>query len=190
MGRPSRTGHLQKVFGELTHVSACPCVKEIEGKHPPQKGPRQTSIAHLSTRALRRLMVRSIPLVLRCGFKHVKVHTPTWPHFENTRRVAATITIVGCGPYRGEVLVKEGRVAFHAELVCAEDVRHVVCLEKFVDDARAKGVSRTPINTTITIQNKGISAFSTWGKKQEVCSGVCGAQPPTRPCCGRPYRPG
>lgn len=88
-------------------------------------------------------MTRSIPLVLRCSFEHVKVHTPTWPHFENTRRVTATITIVGRGPDRGEVFVKEGRIAFHAELVCAENVRHVVRLEEFVDDARTKGVSCT-----------------------------------------------
>lgn len=80
-------------------------------------------------------MSRSISLVLRCSFKHIKVHTPTRPHFENTRRIPTTITIVWCGPYRGEVFVKEGRIPFHAELVRAEDMRHVVRLEEFVDDA-------------------------------------------------------
>lgn len=30
-----RAAHLQKVFGELTHVSARPAVNEIEGERPP-----------------------------------------------------------------------------------------------------------------------------------------------------------
>lgn len=101
----------------------------------PSRRSSQISITHLTTHTLHRLVTRSVPFVLWCSFEHVKVHTPTWPHFENTRRVAATITIIGCGPYRGEVFVKEGRVTFHTELVCAEDVRHVICLEEFVDDA-------------------------------------------------------
>lgn len=93
------------------------------------------SITHLATGTLGCLLTRSVPLILRRGFKHIKVHTSGWSHLEDTRRVTTTITIIGCRPYGGEVLVKEGRVTFHAELVCTEDVRHVVRLEKFVDDA-------------------------------------------------------
>lgn len=39
---------------------------------------------------------------------------------------------------------EEQRIAFHTELVSAEDVGHVVCFKEFVDDA---GTERVPCPT-------------------------------------------
>jgi len=36
--------------------------------------------------------------------------------------------------------IKQGRVAFHTELMSAEDMRHSICLEEFVDHSRSKRV--------------------------------------------------
>jgi len=38
--------------------------------------------------------------------------------------------------------IKQGRVAFHAELMSAEDVRHPIRLEEFVDHPRSERVTR------------------------------------------------
>jgi hypothetical protein len=45
------------------------------------------------------------------------------------------LTVVRCAPYGGEVPVEERGVALHAQLVRAQDMRHVVDLEELVHDA-------------------------------------------------------
>ena len=47
--------------------------------------------------------------------------------------------------------IKQGRVAFHAELMSAEDVRHPIRLEEFVDHPRSKRVTRASVRHS----NKG-----------------------------------
>lgn len=93
---------------------------------------------------LRRLVARTVPLVLWCGLKDVEVHgTLARADFEDARRVAATVAVIRGGPDGGEVVVEQDAVALHAELVGAQDVGHVVCFQEFSDDAGAKGVSGT-----------------------------------------------
>ena len=41
--------------------------------------------------------------------------------------------------------IKQGRVPFHAELMSAEDMRHPVRLEEFVDDPRSERVTRASV---------------------------------------------
>lgn len=56
--------------------------------------------------------------------------------------------------------VEEGREALHAQLVRAQDVRHAVCFEEFVDDAGAEGVA---------CASGGVSVM--WGGKEEMREG-------------------
>ena len=41
--------------------------------------------------------------------------------------------------------IKQGRITFHAELMSAEDMRHPIRLEKFVDHPRPERVTRASI---------------------------------------------
>ena len=87
--------------------------------------------------------MRPISLILGRPIKHIKVLLAVRPNLENTRHVAAAVAIVGRGPDGREFIVVEDRETFHAELVRAEDVDHVVRVEELVDDLGAKSVART-----------------------------------------------
>lgn len=90
----------------------------------------------------RLLLLRPISFILRRRIKHIKVLLPVRPDLEDARHIAAAVTIVGRGPDGREFVIVEDREAFHAELVRAEDVNHVVRVEELVDDLGAKSVAR------------------------------------------------
>lgn len=104
-----------------------------------EKGKRGTRIGR-SRPGL--LLLRPISLILGRRIKHIKVLLAVRPDLENTRHVATAVAIVGRGPDGREFVVVEDREAFHAELVRAEDVDHVVRVEELVDDLGAKSVAR------------------------------------------------
>jgi len=47
------------------------------------------------------------------------------------------------------VLVEKGRVTLHAELMCTEDMMHVVLVKELVHDARTKCISGSSMLPTI-----------------------------------------
>ena len=98
-----------------------------------------------SPRVVYCLMARTVPVVLRSGLEDVEVHHFPWAHLQNAGRVSTPVTVIWGGPHRRQMAVKQGRVAFHAELMSAEDMRHPIGFEEFVYDARSKRVTRTPV---------------------------------------------
>jgi hypothetical protein len=113
-------------------------------------------MAHLSIRALGSLLGRTVPVVLRGRVEDVEEHAAAGPDLEYASRVPASIAVVRCRPHRRQVLLKQGRVALHAELVGSEDVRHLVDLEELVDDSRAKGVTCSSVVVIASIRNEPV----------------------------------
>ena len=97
--------------------------------------------AHLSTSILSSLLSGTIPVIFWGGFKDIEVHWSSRAYFEYTRGITASVTIVRCRPDGGKVLVEKGRVTLHAELMCTEDMMHVVLVKELVHDARTKCIS-------------------------------------------------
>lgn len=85
---------------------------------------------------------RPVVFVLRCGFKGIKMARAVRPHFEDRREVSAAVAVVGRGPHGAEAVVVQDAVPLHAQLVCAQNVRHLVHLEEVLHDRRAKRVAR------------------------------------------------
>lgn len=88
-------------------------------------------------------MDRAVPFVFRCSFENVKVLLASGPDLENACRIAAAVAVVRRGPDSREKIVIQDAVAFHAKLVRAEDMCHIVNLQELANDARAEGVPRT-----------------------------------------------
>ena len=98
-----------------------------------------------SPRVVYCLMARTVPVVLRSGLEDVEVHHFPWAHLQNAGRVSTPVTVIWGGPHCRQMAVKQGRVAFHAELMSAEDMRHPIRLEEFVYHARPKRVTRSSV---------------------------------------------
>ena len=80
-------------------------------------------------------------LVFWGGLERIKVARAVGPDLEDRGEVAAAVAVVRCGPHGAEAVVVEHAVPLHAELVCAEDVVHVVHLQEVLHDGRAKRVA-------------------------------------------------
>jgi len=63
------------------------------------------------------------------------------PNLQNTRHIPASIAIVWRAPDSAKSVVVETLIAFLAELMRPEDVRHGIDVEEFGDDSGAKSVS-------------------------------------------------
>ena len=98
-----------------------------------------------SARIVYCLMARTVPVVLRGGLKNIEVHHFPWAYLQNAGRVSTSVTVVWGGPHGRQVVIKQGRVAFHAKLMSAEDMRHPIRLEEFVDHPRPKRVTRASV---------------------------------------------
>lgn len=64
-------------------------------------------------------------------------------HLQNTRQIPTSIAIVRRAPDSAESVVVETLIAFLAELMRSEDMRHGVDVEEFGDDGGAERVSGT-----------------------------------------------
>jgi len=95
-----------------------------------------------SARVVYGLMAGSVPVVLGGGLEDIEVHPFPWAHLQNAGRVSASVTVIWGRPHRRQMTIKQGRVAFHAELVSAENMRHPIRLEEFVDHPRPERVTR------------------------------------------------
>ena len=100
-----------------------------------------------SARVVHRLMAGTVPIVLRGGLEHIEVHHFPWAHLQNAGRVSTPVTVIWCRPHRRQMAIKQGRVAFHAELMSAEDMRHPIRLKEFVDHPRSKRITRASVRT-------------------------------------------
>lgn len=103
-----------------------------------QRGPEgEKSVCTHARRTLpllRLLLLRSIALILRRRIKDIEMLLAIRPNLEDTRHVAASIAVVRRRPDGRELVVVQDRKAFHAELVRAEDVHHVVAVEELLND--------------------------------------------------------
>jgi hypothetical protein len=72
-----------------------------------------------AARVVYRLMTGTVPVVLRGGLEDVKVHHFPWAYLQNAGRVSTPVTVIWGRPHRGQVAIKQGRVAFHAKLMSA-----------------------------------------------------------------------
>lgn len=97
------------------------------------------TVTHLPSHT--QLLTRPIRLILRRSFKHIKMRMFPRPNLQYTRAIPTSITIIGRGPHCAKTVVEEDGKTFHAELVCSEDVFHVVCFEEFTDYAGAECVA-------------------------------------------------
>jgi len=102
----------------------------------------QEVLRERSTWVVYRLMAGTIPVVLRGGLEDVEVHHFPWAHLQNAGRVSTSVTVIWGRPHSRQMAIKQGRVAFHAELMSAEDMRHPVRFEEFVDHSRSEGIPR------------------------------------------------
>lgn len=86
-------------------------------------------------------LIPLMQIILRRRRKHIKESLSRITNLQHTRHIATSITVIGRRPYCAEAVVVEYLVAFLAELVSAQDVRHAVYFEEFLDDLRAEGVA-------------------------------------------------
>jgi hypothetical protein len=87
------------------------------------------------------MLLRPIPLILRRRLKHIKVFLSPRSNLQYTREVSTSVTVIRGGPDGREFVIVEDGETFHAELVSAEDVDHVVGGEEFSDDLGTEGVA-------------------------------------------------
>ncbi len=80
-------------------------------------------------------------IILRRRCKHIEEPLSCIADLQYTRHIATSITVIGCAPNGAESVIVQDLVAFLAELMCAQDVRHVVYFEELFHDLRAKGVA-------------------------------------------------
>ena len=99
----------------------------------------------------------AVALVLWRGLEDVEEPLAVGAHLEDARAVAAAVAVVGRGPDRREVVVEQGREALHAELVRAQDVRHLVRFQELVHDAGAEGVARTPVAAEQSVSGRSLA---------------------------------
>ncbi len=80
-------------------------------------------------------------IIFRRRRENVKEPLPRVAHLQHTREIPAPVAVVRCGPDGAEAVVVEDLVAFLAELVGAQDMRHAVYLEELAYDLGAEGVA-------------------------------------------------
>lgn len=76
----------------------------------------------------------SVPLVLRCRIENIEMFLPIRSNLEDTSHVATAVTVIRSTPDCRKFIVVEDGEPFHAELVCSEDVNHVVAVEELFHD--------------------------------------------------------
>jgi hypothetical protein len=80
-------------------------------------------------------------IILRCRRKDIEEAFPRVADLKHRCHVPAPVAVVGRAPDGAQPVVVEDLVAFLAELVRPQDVRHVVDGEELLDDLRAEGVA-------------------------------------------------
>lgn len=70
------------------------------------------------------------PLILRCSFEDIEVPLAIRSDFEYTCVVTTSITVIWRAPHGAELIIKQDTVPFHAQLMCTQDVLHIVHLQE------------------------------------------------------------
>lgn len=93
-----------------------------------------------STYAWLARLQRPIVFVFRRGLKRVEMARSVWPHLQDRGEVPAAVAVVGRGPHRAESVVVQHAVSLHAQLVCPQNVVHLVHLQKVLHHRGTKCV--------------------------------------------------
>ena len=101
-------------------------------------------MTYFSSDTLLSLMGRPVSVVLRRSLKDVEEPFTVGAHLEYARGVPTPVAVVRRGPDGGQVVIKQRREALHAELMRAENVRHVVGFQELVHHSGAERVACAP----------------------------------------------
>lgn len=90
-----------------------------------------------------RLKVLVLVVLGRCR-EDVEEALTSVAYFQNTGHIATAVAVVGCAPYRSELIIVQYLKSLLAELMCAQDVVHVIDREELLDHLATESVACTP----------------------------------------------
>lgn len=87
------------------------------------------------------LLLVAVNVIFRSSIKDVEISISRVTDFQHAGQITTSVAVIRRTPDRAQPVIIQDLIALLTKLMCSQDMRHVVDLQKFLNHISAKGVA-------------------------------------------------